>query len=178
MKTNRVVLLALILFSSLLTGCSSTLASAVPPTAAAPTLTPTEKPKPTPTPTRTPQAITVNATETGAPLPVPSPFDISMLFTNGSCGTGTPTWTYTFTIDGTAITQVQTNDGVALITLTGIYDPVTGAFSTSADVGTGIENYDGVIAYDGAAITVTGTYGYTPTGGTACTFSFEGTATP
>jgi len=173
MKSNRSLLFGLILVISMLTGCAGELADF------APTLTPTEKPKPTVTPTRTPQAIGANATATtAASIPVPSPFDISMLFTNGSCGTGTPTWDYTFTIDGTTITQVQTDAGVALITLTGTYDPVTGTFSTSADVGTGIENFDGTISFDGTAITVTGVYGYTPTGGTACTFDFEGTTTP
>ena len=177
MKPQMTVLVLFVIVSSLLMGCSSTLASAVPPTSP-PTFTPTEKPKPTVTPTRTPQSLVVNATDTPSALPVPSPFDIAMLFTNGSCGAGTPTWTYTFTIDGATITQVQTNEGTALITLTGTYDPATGAFSTSADVGTGMENFDGTISFDGTVITVTGVYGYTPTGGTACTFDFEGTATP
>lgn len=177
MKSHFYPLTVFMLVSFLLLGCSSTLASAVPPTV---TSTPTEKPKPTLTPTRTPQAIVESATEISAPPTVPSPFEIAMLFTNGSCGTGTPTWTYTFTIDGTSLTQVQT-DGIGgpdLITLTGSYDPASGAFSASADVGTGIETYAGVIGFDGTTITVTGVYGYTPTGGTACTFDFDGTATP
>jgi hypothetical protein len=174
MKSNRSIVILLALVASLLAGCAGSLADA------APTVTPT-KPKPTVTPTRTPQALAANATPTTAALlPVPSPFDISMLFTNGSCGTGTPTWDYTFTIDGTSLTQVQTNGigGPPVVTLTGAYDPATGAFSTSADVGTGIENHDGTISFDGTTITVTGVYGYTPTGGTTCTFDFEGTTTP
>ena len=175
MKPNRSMLIVLILVFSMLTGCAGELADFVP------TLTPTDKPKPTVPPTRTPQALAANATATTAALlPIPSPFDISMLFTNGSCGTGTPTWTYTFTIDGASLTQVQTDGigGPVVVSLAGTYDPVSGAFSTTADVGTGTENYDGTISFDGTTITVTGVYGYTPTGGTACTFDFEGTTIP
>jgi hypothetical protein len=174
MNSKRYFLIVLIFALPLLAGCAGELA------AAAPTATPTEKPKPTITPTRTPQVLAASATDTPAAPPVPSPFDISMLFTNGSCGTGTPTWDYTFTIDGTSLTQVQTDGigGSVVVTLTGTYDPVSGAFSTTADVGTGIETYAGTISFDGTTITVTGSYSYTPTGGTACTFDFEGTATP
>jgi hypothetical protein len=174
MKPKRFLLIVLMLVFSLLAGCVGELADA------APTATPT-KPKPTVTPTRTPQALAANATATtAAPVPVPSPFDIAMLFTNGSCGTGTPTWYYTFTIDGTSLTQVQTDGigGPIVVSLAGTYDPATGAFSTSADVGTGIENHDGTISFDGTTITVTESYAYTPTGGTPCTFDGEGTTTP
>ncbi len=175
MKSNRSVVVALVLVASLLAGCGGSLASS------APTATPTEKPKPTVTSTRTPQALAANATATtAAPLPVPSPFEIAMLFTNGSCGTGTPTWYYTFTIDGTSITQVQTDGfgGAEVVSLSGTYDPASGAFSTSADVGTGIEDHAGTISFDGTTITVTESYAYTPTGGTPCTFAGEGTTTP
>jgi hypothetical protein len=173
MKSRAVLILTIIFLYAIVIGCSSTLASAVS------TATPTE-PKPTITPTRTPASISANATNVPSALLVPSPFDISMQFGNGSCGDGTPVWFYTFTIDGTSITQSQTDGlgGAIVITLTGSYDPVTGAFSTSADVGTGIENYDGTILFDGTVVTVSGVYGYTPDGGTTCTLDFEGTATP
>ncbi|MCC6300797.1 MAG: hypothetical protein IT314_16045 [Anaerolineales bacterium] len=177
MRPKRSLLIVLLLVYSLLAACTNELADSAPTV----TATPTEKPKPTVTPTRTPQALAANATPTAAaPLPVPSPFDIALLFTNGSCGTGTPTWYYTFTIDGTSLTQVQTDGigGPVVVSLAGTYDPVSGAFSTSADVGTGVENHEGTIAFDGTTITVTGVYGYTPTGGATCTFDFEGTATP
>ena len=176
MKARFYLLSGILLGAFALGGCGAEIADLAPtPT---PTITPASERKPTPTatPTKEPEFTATSP----APLIVPSPFDISMLFTNGSCGTGTPTWDYTFTIDGTSLTQVQTDGigGPVVVSLTGTYDPASGAFSTSADVGTGVENYDGTISFDGTTITVTGSYGYTPTGGTACTFDFEGTATP
>ncbi|MEW5939827.1 MAG: hypothetical protein AB1750_09220 [Chloroflexota bacterium] len=122
-------------------------------------------PSPTPTPTVTPTP----------PLPIPSPFDIILNFSNGSCDTGTPSYSYTFIIDGTSLTLNQTDAG---ITTTGSFDPATGAFSTSGDVGPGVETYDGTISYDGATITVEGGYSWTPDGGQTCTFAIAGTATP
>ncbi|MBV6397291.1 MAG: hypothetical protein HFACDABA_02901 [Anaerolineales bacterium] len=150
---------------------------------ATPTPTPPATKPPTPTlrPKVTPMPSLIVPTDTPTPLPpVPSPFDIALLFTNGSCGAGTPTWYYTFTIEGTSLTQVQTDGigGAVVVSLTGVYDPVSGAFSTSADVGTGVEEHSGAIRFDGTTITVTGSYGYTPTGGVTCTFTFEGTTTP
>ncbi|GEM_PF-6945292 len=174
MKSNRSILLIIVPIAFALASCEAELASFAP----TPTFTPEEK-RPAPTVTATTQPAN-QATDTPAALPVPSPFSISMLFTNGSCGTGTPTWDYTFTIDGTSITQDQTDGigGPVVISLAGAYDPASGAFGTTADVGTGIETYDGTIGFDGTAITVTGSYAYTPTSGTACTFDFEGTTTP
>ena len=140
-----------------------------------PTL-PNPKPTLTPAPRKSPTPTLFVATDTPTPLPaVPSPFDIILNFTDGSCGTGTPSYTYTFIIDGTSLTINQTDAG---ITSTGSYDPATGAFSTAADVGPGDETYDGTIGYDGATISVSGGYSWTPDGGATCTFSIAGTSTP
>ncbi|MEK6751128.1 MAG: hypothetical protein AABZ00_02585 [Chloroflexota bacterium] len=144
------------------------------PTLPKPSLTPT-LPKPTITPTfNSNRQVTPTPTFTSSPA-VPSPFDIILDFTGGTCGTGTPSYSYTFTIDGTALTVLQTDAG---ITTTGSYDPSTGAFSTSGDVGPGVETYDGMISFDGTTITVSGSYSWTPDGGVTCGAEVSGTTTP
>lgn len=108
-------------------------------------------------------------------LGVPSPFDILLDFTNGTCGGGDATYTYTVTIDGIVMTMIQTD---ANITTLGTYDPDSGAFSTSADVGPGTETYTGVIMYDGQTIMIGGTYTWTPDGGSSCGADISGETTP
>ena len=144
---------------------------------ASPTFTPVK-----PTTTFTPPASRPTATSTLTPLAlaaapaVPSPFDIILNFTNGTCGGGgTPSYSYTFTIDGTSLTVLQTDAG---ITSSGSFDPVTGAFSTSADVGPGDETYDGYISFDSTTISVKGSYTWTPDGGQTCGADVAGTTTP
>ena len=149
---------------------------------ATPTFTP-EKPTRTPTPivpTKTPGVqLTDTPTPTSpafiAPPSLPSPFDIILYFTNGTCGGGNASYSYRFTIDGTSLTVLQTDAG---ITTTGTYDPATGAFSTSGDVGPGTETYDGAIGFDGTTITIKGSYTWTPDGGATCGAVVAGTATP
>ena len=171
MKTRLLTLPTFVLLSSLLIGCAAELASS------APTSTPTSERKPTLTSTATkpPEVLSteIPATEPPAPLPVPSPFDMSMDFTGGTCGPAT--YTYTFNIGGTVLDLVQTDAG---ITSTGTYDPITGTFSTSVDVGPGSETYDGTIAYDGTTISLSGSYAWIPDSGEGCTADISGTTTP
>lgn len=108
-------------------------------------------------------------------LAVPSPFNIMLDFKNGTCGGGDATYTYTVTINGLVMTMIQTD---ANITTLGAYDPDSGAFSTSADVGPGTETYTGVIAYDGQTILIGGTYGWAPDGGSSCGADISGETKP
>ena len=172
MKTRYPIFLFIVLTSSILIGCSpaETIASTSTPTLVTRRESPTSTT--TSTATKPPEAT---ATESIVLLEVPSPFNMTLLFTNGSCETGTPSYTYTFSIEGTMLTLVQTDAG---ITSTGTFDPLNGMFSTSVDVGAGVETYDGTIDFDGTLISVSGSYGWTPTGGTTCTFDISGTATP
>ena len=124
--------------------------------------------------TPTPLLVIETALVMPPALAVPSPFDIMLDFTNGTCGGGDATYTYTVTIDGTVMTMIQTD---AAITTLGTYDPESGAFSTSADVGPGTETYTGVIAYDGQTILIGGTYGWAPDGGSPCGADISGKTT-
>jgi hypothetical protein len=96
-------------------------------------------------------------------------------FTNGTCGGGDATYAYTVTINGIVMTIVQTD---ANITTTGNYDPASGEFNTSADVGPGVEVYTGVIVYDGQTILMGGLYGWNPDSGSPCGADIEGSTTP
>ncbi len=134
------------------------------PTEAKPTATPTPETRRTPTPTR-PRAtptptVTPTATPTATPA-LPSTFSMALVFSNGTCGDGTFQHPYTFTIDNSTLSLLQVD---ANITTTGPYDPTTGVFSTSAQVGPGVEAYAGTIALEGNVITVTGQYSYTQEG--------------
>ncbi len=145
---------------------------------ATPTFTPV-RPTRTYTPivsTRTPGAKpTSTFTPTLTAAIALSPFDIILYFTNGTCGGGDASYSYRFTMDGTALTILQTDAG---ITTTGTYDPATGAFSTSGDVGPGMETYDGAIGFDGTVITVKGGYTWTPDGGATCGANIAGSTAP
>ncbi|MCK6584950.1 MAG: hypothetical protein HUU11_16975 [Anaerolineales bacterium] len=169
MKTKFGLLISFALLSILLMGCVAEIAASAP----TPTPTPTKQIKPTFTPTAT-KPPEVPPTETPTPPPLPSTFDMMMSLVNGTCGGGA-TYSYTFNIEGTTLDLVQTDAG---ITTSGTYDPLTGAFSTSADVGPGSETYDGVISYDGTTITVTGSYAWVPDSGVGCTAEITGTTTP
>lgn len=125
--------------------------------------------------TPTPPSVIETALVVPPALAVPSPFDIMLDFTNGTCGGGDVTYTYTITINGLVMTMIQTD---ANITTQGTYDPESGAFSTSADVGPGTETYTGVIAYDGQTILIGGTYGWAPDGGSPCGADISGETTP
>ena len=141
--------------------------------------------EPTPTPVGpssslvdiTPTELVIAMTEPQviAAPPLPSPFDIMLNFTNGTCGGGDATYAYTVTINGIVMTIVQTD---ANITTTGNYDPASGEFNTSADVGPGVEVYTGVIVYDGQTILMGGVYGWNPDSGSPCGADIEGSATP
>ena len=156
-----------------------------PPPTSTLTATPT-KPKPKPSATATVTAVALasliappSASSTApaptAPPALPSPFDIELTITNLTCGNGgQQTHPYTFTIDGTSLSLLQVDAG---ITTTGTYDPTIGAFSTSGVVGPGTENYAGTIAFDGAAITVTGSNSYEQAGQCTYTGTVEGTTT-
>ena len=144
----------LIILLLILSGCEFGLASSV----STPTLTPTpEKKRPTPTitPTNTPEVEPTSLPE------LPSPFDMDLAFTNNSCGYDDAVYSYTFTIDGASLSLLQTGAG---ITTTGSYDASSGAFSTTGAVGPGVESYEGMIAFDGTTITVTGTATYEQSG--------------
>jgi hypothetical protein len=172
MKKMFVLGVVLIVISSFLASCTFALAGS------APTATPTvEKRKPTETSTTAPPAQTL-PTDTPASAPVlslPSTFDITLAITNLTCGAGaTVEHPYTFTIDGTSLALLQVD---ADITTTGTYDPVAGAFATSAVVGPGTEAYTGVITFDGTTITVTGGNSYTQEGQCTYTGSIAGTTT-
>jgi hypothetical protein len=159
-----------LIFGLFLAGCSSTVASSV----STPTPTP-EKPKVTPTFTPESRIPTATITVTPAPPALPSPFDITLALTNLTCGNGsTVDHPYTFTIDGTSLSLLQVDAG---ITTTGTYDPVTGAFATSAVVGPGTESYTGTIAFDGTTITVSGENSYEQSGQCTYTGSMAGTTT-
>lgn len=125
--------------------------------------------------TSTALAITTLTAQAVIPLQVPSPFDIMLDFTNGTCGGGDATYAYTITIDGLVMTMIQTD---ANITTLGTYDPDTGAFSTSADVGPGVETYTGVIVYDGQTVLISGLYGWSPDSGNPCGADIMGETIP
>jgi hypothetical protein len=131
----------------------------LPPTQRRPTNTPII-PTPTqrlPTDTPTPTS-TAGPTETATPAPLPSPFDITLVASNESvCGFGGFQAPYTVTIEGATMTLFQVNAG---ITSTGSYDPASGAFTTSVGGLPGTEIYSGTISFDGATITISGTYTY------------------
>lgn len=147
---------------------------------------PTDTPMPTDIPTLsnpgqgvadmtpTPPLVIETALVIPPALAVPSPFDIMLDFTNGTCGGGDTTYTYTVTIDGLVMTMIQTD---ANITTQGTYDPDSGTFSTSADIGLGTETYTGVIAYDGQTILIGGTYDWAPDGGAPCGADISGKTT-
>ena len=125
------------------------------------TPTPTATPaRPTATPTPVKSRATSTPTPTPAPV-LPATFDITLNFTNNSCGYADAQFPFTFTIAGGALTLLQVD---ADITTTGSYDAATGAFMASGPVGPGTETYEGVIAFDGTTISVTGTGGYAQAG--------------
>lgn len=171
MKKMFALFSLLAVVSFILAACGPTLAGS------APTATPTvEKRKPTETPTLAPatEAPPNLPTSTSAPA-LPSTFDITLAITNLTCGSGgTQEHPYTFTFDGTSLSLLQA-DGP--FTTTGTYDPITGAFATSAVVGPGTEAYTGVITFDGTTITVTGGNSYTQEGQCTYTGTVTGTTT-
>ncbi|MFZ5903161.1 MAG: hypothetical protein ACOYZ8_06400 [Chloroflexota bacterium] len=121
--------------------------------------------------------ITINtAVVMPTALAVPSPFDITLYFTNSTCGgPAGENYSYTVSIELVALTLQQID---ANITTAGDYDPASGAFNTSADVGPGVETYTGVIAYDGQTILMSGVYGWNPDSGSPCGADFSGETTP
>lgn len=136
------------------------------------TSTPTRR-RPTDTPTPT---STAGPTETATPAPLPSPFDITLVASNESvCGFGGFQAPYTVTIQGTTMTLFQVNAG---ITSSGSYDPATGAFTTSVGGLPGTEIYSGTISFDGATITMSGTYTYDDPQGCDGLWAIFGQATP
>ena len=172
MDKNISFIVFVMILSLFVAGCSPL----VTPPASTPTPT-TEKGKPTATPTSTPETRSPTATITSTPAPpaLPSPFDITLAITNLTCGSGsTVEHPYTFTIDGTSLSLLQVD---ADITTTGTYDPVTGAFATSAVIGPGTESYSGTIAFDGTTITVSGGNSYEQSGQCTYTGSIAGTTT-
>ncbi len=127
-------------------------------------------PPPTDTPTLAPP------TATATPAPLPSPFNIILVASNESaCGFGGFQAPYTVTIQGTTMTLFQVNAG---ITSSGSYDPATGAFSTSVGGLPGTEIYSGTISFDGATITMSGTYTYDGPQGCDGLWAIFGQATP
>lgn len=123
--------------------------------------------------TPTQPIIIETAVVTDSSLAVPSPFDIDLYFTNVTCGGGDAMYSYAVSI---ALSLITLNQMDADIITTGEFNG--SLFSTSADVGPGIENYTGTITYDGETITMSGLYGWTPDSGSSCGADFSGTTTP
>lgn len=126
--------------------------------------------------TPTPPLIIETAVVMPPELAIPSPFDIVLYFTNSNCGgPAGENYTYTVLID---INEVALRQLDADIITRGELAPTGGAFTTTGDVGPGIETYTGTIAYDGQTITMNGSYTWVPDGGSPCGADFSGETTP
>ncbi len=133
--------------------------SATLPASFTPTPTPTQQPDATDTDAHAPTATSTDVPPaTPTLIPPPSNANLILFHTNESnCSYPDGQHPYLVLIDGTLITLIQVDAG---ITSSGTYDPVTGAFSTTATGLPGTEIYTGTITFNGTTVTITGTYTY------------------
>ena len=134
-------------------------ASATLPASSTPAPTSTQQPAATNTDLPAPTATFTSAPSATPTVPaLPSNVNLILFHTNESnCSYPDGQFPYLVLIDGTLITLIQVDAG---ITSSGAYDPVTGAFSTTATGLPGTEIYTGTITFDGTTVTIAGTYTY------------------
>ncbi|TAK11786.1 MAG: hypothetical protein EPO32_10990 [Anaerolineae bacterium] len=150
------------------------------------TPTPT-KPIPTMTaaPARPSPTVLARGTETETPTPTPKAlawpetFSLLLVFSDESaCGnSGGFEYDYSVTLAADSMTLVQLANG---ITLTGPFDPATGAFDVEAGGLPGTETFTGSLVWDGPTLVMAGSYSYIDGSAATCdaVWEFNGEYTP